>query len=161
MKLRLLSVGKSKDQYIKKGVEEYQKRIGGYADLEIVYLPDVPLSSTNNRDLVISKEGTIICRYLDERRQKFNKSPYIISLDAEGKMFDSPEFAGLIEDKGENHELLFIIGGVYGLSGEVKERSDLLLSMSKLTFTHQMTRIILLEQLYRAFTIIRGKMYHY
>ena len=161
MKIRILWVGKNKDSYIKEAVEEYIKRIKPYSDIDIILIPDVTLSGTNNPELVIHREGFRITKFLNEKVKLFNKPVFMICLDQRGEMFDSEVFAQLVADKAQYNEVLFIIGGVYGLAEVVKKRADKLISLSKMTFTHQMSRIILLEQLYRAFTIINQKKYHY
>jgi len=137
------------------------KRIRPYAEIAITNILEVALSGTNNPEVVIRQEGMAINKYLDEKLKSFTKTPFIVCLDYQGVMYDSAEFADFIAEKASYNDILFVIGGVYGLAEEVKRRCNLILSLSKLTFTHQMVRIILLEQLYRAFTIIHGKKYHY
>jgi 23S rRNA (pseudouridine1915-N3)-methyltransferase len=161
MKITLLCLGRNKESHIRAAVDEYLKRIGPYADIEPVYIPDIPLSGTNNPELVIRQEGTRISKYLDEKQKSHNRPPFIIGLDARGKMFSSEELAVFLDNRLQERDLILIIGGVYGLAAEVKERVDMLLSLSRMTFTHQMVRILILEQIYRAFTINRGKKYHY
>jgi 23S rRNA (pseudouridine1915-N3)-methyltransferase len=161
MKITLLCLGRNKESHIRAATEEYLKRISPFTDIEPVYLPDRPLSGTNSQELVIRQEGERICKYLDEKQKSHNRPPFIIVLDAGGKMLSSEELAVFLEDRLQQRDLILIIGGVYGLAAEVKKRADMQLSLSKMTFTHQMARVIILEQIYRAFTINRGKKYHY
>ena len=161
MKIRILWVGKSKDSYIKAAIDEFITRIKPYSDVDVILIPDVKLSGTNNPGIVVQREGIRIAKYLNEKVNVYNKPAYVICLDSQGEMLNSVAFAQLIFDKFQYNEILFIIGGVYGLSDEVKKRADKQVSLSKMTFTHQISRIILLEQLYRAFTIINKKKYHY
>ncbi len=161
MKIHLLCLGKNKDSYIKTGIDEYLKRLRAYSETEIYYLPDVSPCGTNNPETIKQKEGRRIVKFLDDKKKRFSKPVFKICLDAAGNLYDSESFARLLAKKTDFFEVIFIIGGVYGLADETKERADLLLSLSRLTFTHQMSRIILLEQIYRGFTIIKGKKYHY
>ncbi|MBC8385174.1 MAG: 23S rRNA (pseudouridine(1915)-N(3))-methyltransferase RlmH [Candidatus Cloacimonetes bacterium] len=154
MRIKILSIGKSKQNFIEEGLQEYLKRLSKYSKIEIKSLPDMKLSKTNTIAIVKDKEADILEKY-------FKQGNYIIALDENGRQFKSTEFARFIEKiKGKN-DIIFIIGGVYGLSEKILSRANLVLSFSKFTFTHQMIRLILLEQLYRTFTIIEGKKYHY
>jgi len=161
MGISVVSVGKNKDSYIKEASEEYRKRISPFTELDLVYLPDVALTKTNNQEVVIEKEGKFIEDYIEERLRKCPKPLFLIVLDSRGKQFKSEEFAKIIEEKSSFFDIICFIGGVYGLSPNIIRKANLVLSISKMTFTHQMTRIILLEQIYRAFSIIKGKKYHY
>lgn len=161
MKIQLLCVGKDKEDYVKTAVNTFRKRLTAFTDLELTYLPDTALSGTNNSQIVAQREGGTITGYLEKKSKRATKQRFIVCLDAGGKTFDSQGFALFLNEKLDGSDLIFIIGGVYGLSSDVKNRADLLLSLSKMTLTHQMTRIVLMEQLYRAFTIIKGKQYHY
>ena len=153
MKIKILCLGKSKSGYIKEGVKEYLKRISAFTNIELIELPDVKLTSTINIDIVKEKEAVIIEKYFDNRS-------FLIVLDENGKQLDSIKFSNFISGITHN-EIIFVIGGVYGISEKILERADLRLSFSKMTFTHQMIRLILIEQIYRAFTIRSGKKYHY
>ncbi|MFA5497953.1 MAG: 23S rRNA (pseudouridine(1915)-N(3))-methyltransferase RlmH [Candidatus Cloacimonadia bacterium] len=161
MGISIVSVGKNKDRYIKEVSDEYCKRLSPFSKVDLVYLPDVPLTKSSNREIVVDKEGKIIENYLNERLKKSSKPLFLVTLDYKGTQYSSEDFAKIIEEKNSSLDLIFIIGGVYGLSQNILNRADLHLSLSKMTFTHQMTRIILLEQIYRSFTIINGKKYHY
>jgi len=152
MKIKIFCLGKSKQKFIEEGIREYQKRISKYAKIEIKILLDAKLTKTNTIEIVKNKEAEILEKYLQ-------RNNFIIVLDENGKQFTSIEFSNFISKIDRN--VIFVIGGVYGLSEKILKRANLVLSFSKFTFTHQMIRLILMEQLYRAFTIIEGKKYHY
>ncbi|MDO9578905.1 MAG: 23S rRNA (pseudouridine(1915)-N(3))-methyltransferase RlmH [Candidatus Cloacimonadales bacterium] len=154
MKIKILALGKSKQGFIEAGLQEYLKRLSKYTQTEFVILPDVHLTKTNSLEIVKEKEAAILEKYLNER-------DFIIALDENGNQFKSIEFARLIEQQKGKGDIVFIIGGVYGLSQKILQKANLSLSFSEFTFTHQMIRLILSEQLYRAFTILEGKKYHY
>ena len=157
-KITLICVGKTKEDYQRKIVEEYKKRLSRFVDLELIETNDLKIPdklSENEREQILNAEGKeVIC--------KIPKGSYIFVLDVNGKELDSLSFASKIEDiylSSKNH-LTFIIGGSLGISKEVIALSDYRLSLSKMTFTHLMTREILLEQLYRAMKINHGEKYH-
>lgn len=154
MKIIILALGKPKEGFIEAGLQEYLKRLSKYAQVEIVILPNVKLTNTNSIEIVKDKEASIIEKHLAQWN-------FVIALDENGKQFKSIEFARLIEQQKGKSNLVFIIGGVYGLSQKILNKANLILSFSEFTFTHQMIRLILAEQLYRAFTILEGKKYHY
>ena len=150
--IKILCVGKLKEDYLIQGIKEYTKRIEAWDKVEIVELKEY-LSSDINK--VIETEGSYI---LD----KINKNDFVITLEIEGKSISSEALAQKIDELytyGNTH-LVFVIGGSWGLSKEVKQRSNLALSFSKFTFPHQLMRLILVEQIYRAYTIINHKEYH-
>jgi 23S rRNA (pseudouridine1915-N3)-methyltransferase len=161
MAIKVICVGKNKDTYIKLAISEYLRRITIFSPIELIYLPDATLTKTNNKEIVKQKEGEQIAKAITQIENQPVKRPFIIALDSNGKRVDSLEFALQIENVFRDNEIVFIIGGAYGLDDSVKKSANLLLSLSQLTFTHQLTRIILLEQIYRAYTIIKGKKYHY
>lgn len=140
MKIKVIAVGKLKESWIGAGVEDYLKRMRHYCNLELVTLKDRG---------VHAEAKDILSRTGDE---------FVIALAEEGKEFSSAELSELI--KKTNKDLAFIIGSSDGLDTQVKQRADLLLSLSKMTFTHEMARLFLLEQLYRAFTILTNRKYH-
>lgn len=150
--IKILCVGKLKEDYLIQGIKEYTKRMEAWDKVEIVELKEY-LSSDINK--VIETEGSYI---LD----KINKNDFVITLEIEGKSISSEALAQKIDELytyGNTH-LVFVIGGSWGLSKEVKQRSNLALSFSKFTFPHQLMRLILVEQIYRAYTIINHKEYH-
>jgi len=154
MNIRIICPGKTKQKFIEEGIAEYTKRLSSFCKLEIIETADVKLSSSNNIEIVKQKEAEIIGKYL-------KNDNFIIGLDEHGKLFTSVDFAGFIDNLRGSRNIDFLIGGVYGLADELRQKADLLLSFSKMTFTHRMIRMLLVEQLYRSFCILNGKKYHY
>ncbi len=155
MKIKIICLGKTKQKFIEEGIKEYQKRISKYTKLDWQILPDVKLTGSKTIEIVKDQEAEIL-------EKSFPASSFIIVLDENGKEFSSEKIAKFIEDKLTfGKDLIFVIGGVYGLSKRILKRADLILSFSRFTFTHQMIRFLLVEQLYRSFTIIKNKKYHY
>jgi 23S rRNA (pseudouridine1915-N3)-methyltransferase len=154
MKIRIICPGKTKQKFIEEGIAEYTKRLTAFCKLEFIETADVKLSSSNNIDIVKEKEAEIIGKYL-------KNDNYLIALDEKGKHFSSVDFAGFIDNYKGIRNIDFLIGGVYGLADELRQRADLLLSFSQMTFTHRMIRMLLVEQIYRSFCILNGKKYHY
>jgi len=157
MKIKIYCIGKIKEQYLKDGINEYLKRISAYSNIEIIEVADSKVKDNpNSSDIEKAKneEG--------ERVLKLLKNDYIIGLDLNKKEQTSEEFAEFLQSKlvegGSN--VSFVIGGSYGLSDALKKRCNTSISLSKLTFLHQMTRLILLEQIYRAFKILNNETYH-
>lgn len=152
MNITIIQVGKTRTNFIEAAEQEYSKRLQVDAKLHVKTLK--------------SGKGEVVKMKEDEGQSIIEAIPensFVIVLHEYGKMLTSPEFAELIEQKrstGTSH-ITFIIGGTYGLSDSVLNRADFTLSFSKMTFTHEMIRPLLLEQLYRAFSIIKGKTYHY
>lgn len=157
IKITVISVGKMKEKFFLQGVEEYEKRLSRYAKVNIIELKDEPTPENpteNEKEKILSKEGERI-------KEKIPKDAYIISLCVEGKQLSSEDFSDVLRIVPNTHSnIVFIIGGSLGLSEDVKKLSDLRLSFSKMTFPHRLMRVILFEQIYRAFTIIEGKEYH-
>lgn len=154
MKIRILQIGKNKDKYLQEGTEKFLEMISPFADIKIVNLKEIPASATFTKDKCIEEEGEEILKSISEDESLF-------TLDEKGKQYDSIEFSQLLKrykDLGE--KICFVIGGPYGLSEEVKKRANGIISFSKMTFTHQMIRLFLLEQIYRGLSIIHGKRYH-
>ena len=157
MNIQLICVGKLNERYWKEAVAEYQKRLSNYCTISIEEIKEARLtdSSSEAEEKVKDAEGKQIIR-------KLNRGAYVIALDVQGKQLSSEEFARKIEDLGieGKSNIAFIIGGSIGLSKEVLDLADLRLSFSKMTFPHQMMRVIFLEQLYRAFKIMKNETYH-
>lgn len=153
MQIRILAVGKVKENYLQRGIDEYLKRLRPYTRIEVEEVPDEPLASDLKR--APEREG--------ERLLKRIKSEeYLIVLDRQGRMLPSEELAQMVLDwEMTGKKVVFVIGGAAGLAPEVLQRADLKLSFSKLTFPHQLFRLILVEQVYRAFKIARGEKYHW
>ena len=158
MKITLISVGKIKEKYLKDAIAEYSKRLSRYCKLEIVEVADEKTpdnASDTVEDAIRDKEGERILKYIKE-------DAYVITLEIAGKMLTSEEMAEKIDKlgvQGTSH-IIFIIGGSIGLGREILKRSDYALSFSKMTFPHQLMRVILLEQIYRSYRIINHEPYH-
>lgn len=149
---KIVCVGKIKEDFITKGINEYTKRISGFTKLEIIEVKEVNTSNISNN---ILEEGNNILK-------KINKDDYVITLEIEGKSIDSVELSKQLESLRTygNSSIVFVIGGSNGLSEDVKKRSNYKLSFSKFTFPHQLMRLILVEQIYRSLTIENNKEYH-
>lgn len=158
MNISIIAVGKLKEKYLKMAIEEYAKRLSRYAKLEIIELQDEKTpenASDKEEEQIREKEGNLIL-------SKIKDNSFVIALDLNGKQLTSVEFSKFIEDcavKG-NSNLVFVIGGSLGLSKDVIKRSDYKLCFSKMTFPHQLFRVMLLEQIYRGFRIINNEPYH-
>ncbi|QHE54122.1 23S rRNA (pseudouridine(1915)-N(3))-methyltransferase RlmH [Pontibacillus sp. HMF3514] len=158
MKISIISVGKLKEKYLKQGIQEYIKRLGPYASIDIQEVPDekAPENLSEAQMLEVKqKEGERIL-------SKISQDTYVITLEIEGKMITSEKLAEQLDQLATygKSKVAFVIGGSLGLSEEVLKRSDFALSFSKLTFPHQLMRLVLLEQVYRAFRIMRNEPYH-
>jgi 23S rRNA (pseudouridine1915-N3)-methyltransferase len=154
MKIELWALGKTDIEYLKIGISVYEKRLKHYTSFEIIVLNDVknpPLSI----DQLKIKEGDVIL-------SKLQKDDFLIVMDEAGMQYSSNELASFLEKKQveSTKRLIFLIGGAFGFSDAVYARANQKISFSKMTFTHQMIRLIFVEQLYRAFTIIKGEKYH-
>ena len=157
MKVRIIAVGKLKEKYWTEACGEYVKRLSAYCTVEIIEVKESPLrgNSPADEEEVRRSEGRDILG-------KIGKDDYVITLEIKGRALDSEELAFNIERLGISGKSTvdFVIGGSLGLSEEVSGRADMKLSFSAMTFPHQMMRVILLEQIYRSFKIIRGETYH-
>ncbi|MCO4484249.1 Ribosomal RNA large subunit methyltransferase H [Streptococcus infantarius subsp. infantarius] len=158
MKVKIIAVGKLKEKYLKDGIAEYGKRMNRFAKFEIVELPDEKTpdnASEAQNHQIMEKEGDRILAKISER-------DYVIVLAIEGKQFPSEEFSRIIADttlRGYS-DIVFVIGGSLGLADKVKKRANLKMSFSLLTLPHQLMRLVLAEQIYRAFMIQQGSPYH-
>lgn len=158
MNITIVTVGKLKEKYLKQGIDEYLKRLSAYAKVDIIELPDekAPETLSDVEMLQIKdKEGGRIL-------SKISPDAHVIALAIEGKMKTSEELADTIDKLGTygKSKITFVIGGSLGLSQDVMKRADEALSFSKMTFPHQLMRLILVEQVYRAYRIMRGEPYH-
>lgn len=158
MKITVITVGKIKEKYLKDAIAEYTKRLSKYCKLEIVEVADEKTpdhASETVEDAIRAKEAERILKYVKD-------DAYVITLEIQGKQLTSEELAEKIEKlgvQGTSH-IIFIIGGSIGLGEEVLQKSNFALSFSKMTFPHQLMRVILLEQIYRSYRIISGEPYH-
>ena len=158
LKINIICVGKIKEKFFREAIEEYHKRLNKYCNLNIIELPDEKiLNNPNEKEIIQIKnsEGKNILNHL-------KKETYIICLDLKGKQYTSEEFSKKIENISLNYssEITFIIGGSHGISEEIISVANELISFSKFTFPHQLFRVILLEQIYRAFKITNNETYH-
>ena len=158
MNITVIAVGKLKEKYLKEAIDEYSKRLSRYCKLEIIELADekTPDNASEKDELIIKdKEGKTIL-------SKIKDNAYVIAMDLNGKQLSSEEFSAFVANCGVtgNSNLVFIIGGSLGLSVEVLKRANYKLCFSKMTFPHQLFRVMLLEQVYRGFRIINGEPYH-
>lgn len=156
--INLYCVGKVKEQYLRNAIDEYLKRISKYCSISIIELPDKPIPEKSNSTL----ESQIIEAESNEIINKLNMSSYKIALDLTGKQYTSEEFAEKINKiKLSNSTISFIIGGSLGLSDDLKRICNEKISFSKMTFPHQLMRVIFLEQLFRSFKINNNEKYHH
>ncbi len=158
MKIKIVTVGKLKEKYLKDGIEEYSKRISRFATVEMIELADEKTpdrASDSENEKILELEGNRIISKIGDRE-------FVIVLAIEGKTLSSEEFSKQLEQASINgySTLTFVIGGSLGLSPQVKKRANLFLSFGRLTLPHQLMRLVLTEQIYRAFTIQQGSPYH-
>lgn len=158
MKISILTVGKIKEKYWKLAIDEYTKRLSRYCKLEIIEVEDEKTpdgASDTVEDLIKEKEAQKLFKYIKD-------DAYVITLEIQGKMLDSVELSEKIEEIGIHgiSHIQFVIGGSLGLHSSIMRRSDYALSFSKMTFPHQMMRVILLEQIYRSYRIMNHEPYH-
>ncbi len=156
MKIILIQVGKTSTDYIRRGIEEYTGRIGHFIPFEIKTIADVKTTKKSTPDQQKFSEGQQILSLVGNQ-------DYLMLLDERGKQYTSREFSTFITDKSLAlpRNLIFVIGGPYGFSQEVYSRADSMLSLSKMTFPHELIRLFFVEQLYRAMTIARNLPYHH
>ena len=156
MNIRLLLVGKTEEPYLKQGMQIYSDRLGHYCKFSITEIPELKNAKALSREQIKEKEGELILKNISH-------SDELVLLDERGKMYTSVEWASQMEKKFlySSRDITFVIGGSYGFGNAVYERADDKISLSKMTFSHQLCRVIFLEQLYRMFTIIKGEPYHH
>lgn len=156
MNLKLITIGKTSDSWLKQGVEVYTKRMIHYLPFEYMEIPDVKIAKGTSEAEVKRLEGLEVLKRIDS-------SAFLIILDEQGKEFTSEELASHLQKRMNAgiKTLVFLIGGPYGFSEALYERANEKMSLSKLTFSHQMVRVFAVEQLYRAMTILRNEPYHH
>jgi 23S rRNA (pseudouridine1915-N3)-methyltransferase len=156
MNIRLLLVGKTEESYLKQGIQIYSDRLSHYCKFSIVEIPELKNAKALSREQIKEKEGELILKNITPADE-------LILLDERGKMYTSVEWASQMEKKFlySSRDITFVIGGSYGFGNAVYKRADDKISLSKMTFSHQLCRVIFLEQLYRMFTIIKGEPYHH
>lgn len=155
MKIKIIALGKIKEKFLKDGIDEFLKRLTPYASVTIQELTPIEIKDENLTDKILTEEGEKILSLI-------KPLDYVITLEINGKKFSSEEFASKIEDLTNDgtQEIVFVIGSSCGIGKNVSQRANLKMSMSKMTFLHQFARLILVEQIYRAFKIIKGETYH-
>ncbi|MBW6484070.1 MAG: 23S rRNA (pseudouridine(1915)-N(3))-methyltransferase RlmH [Vicingaceae bacterium] len=155
MKIKLIAVGKTDEPYLIEGIEKYLNRLKHYISFELIVINDVKASKKSNPELQKEQEAIQIL-------SKINVTDVVILLDENGKEFNSVEFSGFIQKKlNAGTDLVFVIGGPFGFAKIVYQRASSKIALSQLTFSHQMVRLFFVEQLYRAFTILKGEKYHH
>jgi 23S rRNA (pseudouridine1915-N3)-methyltransferase len=156
MKLTVVCMGKTRERFVQDGIEKYARYLKYYAELELRTLKEEAIRDLKDAPAIRRKEADTIFKTLPQ-------GACIIALDERGEEFTSHAFAAFLNKTVESgvRELVFVLGGALGLDELVREKAYKTVSLSRLTFTHEMARLVLLEQLYRAFTIITGKTYHY
>jgi 23S rRNA (pseudouridine1915-N3)-methyltransferase len=155
MKIEFWLTGKTIFPYLEEGIVLYEKRLKRYLTYQTILLPEVKNGKNLPPELLKEKEGEVIL-------SKLAKEDTLVLLDEKGKQFSSVEFSGWMQQRlvSGQKKMVFVVGGAWGFSKAVYERSDFQLSLSKMTFSHQMIRLFFLEQLYRAMTILKGEPYH-
>ena len=156
MKITFLVIGKTEDSYLKEGIEKYTKRLKHYIKFEIVEVPELKNTKSLSEDQQKTKEAELISKNL-------NNTDYIVLLDEKGQELSSIQFSGFISKKmlSSVQNLVFIVGGPYGFDNSLLTSSNEKLSLSKMTISHQMVRLFFVEQVYRAFSILKGEPYHH
>lgn len=156
MKITLLTVGKTDRDWVRQGLDIYVSRLKHYIPFSIVEIPELKNVSSLTKEQIRTREGELILRNL-------RPTDEVILLDEHGKEYSSVELAKILQDKINytGKDIVYIIGGAYGFSEAVYRRADSRLSLSRMTFSHQMVRAIFAEQIYRAFTIMKGEPYHH
>jgi 23S rRNA (pseudouridine1915-N3)-methyltransferase len=155
VKLKFIFVGKAKESWIVEGIGHYEKMLSKFADLEFIEVKDEKITQHSSEKMVLEKEGERVLKSLD-------KNSFSLVLDSKGRMLSTEELAELFKEKMNQgyNDFVFITGSVLGLSSGVINSANFRLSLSKMTFPHQLVRLILLEQVYRALSIIGGRKYH-
>ena len=155
MKIKIIALGKIKEKYLKSGIDEFLKRLTPYASVSVVELNTIEIKDENLKDKILLDEGEKIL-------SNIKPLDFVITLEIEGQQFSSEDFAQKIKDLTNNgtQEIVFVIGSSCGIGKNVSTRADLKMSMSKMTFLHEFARLILIEQIYRAFKINKGEKYH-
>lgn len=155
MKIKIIALGKIKEKFLKDGIDEFLKRLTPYATVEVIELTPVEIKDEHLTERALDDEGEKILSYIKPQS-------YVITMEINGKELSSEEFAEKIVELTNDGqgEIVFVIGSSCGISKNVSARANFKMSMSKMTFLHQFARLILIEQIYRAFKIIKGETYH-
>ncbi len=155
LKIKIIALGKIKEKFLKEGIDEFLKRLTPYASVTIQELTPIEIKDENLIDKILNDEGEKILANIKPQ-------DYVITMEIQGKQFSSEDFAEKINDLTNDgtQEIVFVIGSSCGIGKNISKRANLKMSMSKMTFLHQFARLILVEQIYRAFKIIKGETYH-
>lgn len=155
MKIEFWCIGKTNEPYLTEGIEKYLKRMGKYIPFEFKIIPDVKISGKVETTKLMQQEAQQVLKSV-------NNDDYLILLDEKGKEFTSVGFSNKINQliQLSNKRIIFLVGGAWGIHETLKTRADMMLSLSKMTFSHQMIRLFFIEQLYRAFSILNNEPYH-
>lgn len=155
MKIKLIAIGKTDEKYLRDGIAKYLDRLKHYISFELVVINDVKIGSKPNTLLQKEKEAEL---FFD----KIQPNDFVVLLDENGKSFTSVAFADYVQKRmNASTDVVFLIGGPFGFSDKIYQRANDKISLSKMTFSHQMIRLFFVEQVYRAFTIIKGEKYHH
>ncbi len=156
MTIRLIAIGKTDNRSLQQLITEYQNRLKHYVKFELEIIPDIKNSKNLTESQQKEKEGELILK-------KINNSDVLILLDENGKQFSSVDFANYLQKKMNSgiKQLVFVIGGPYGFSNTIYQQAQGKISLSKMTFSHQMVRLFVIEQIYRGFTILKNEPYHH
>lgn len=156
MKITLICIGKTDEDYLKNGVEKYLQRLRHYISFEMIVIPDIKKSKNLSQEQQKQKEAQLILKQLKNQ-------DYVVLLDEKGNSYSSVGFSDFIQQRMNQglSNLVFVIGGPYGFNQDLFNRANGMISLSKMTFSHQMVRLFFVEQIYRAFTIMKGEPYHH
>ncbi|MBT5858918.1 MAG: 23S rRNA (pseudouridine(1915)-N(3))-methyltransferase RlmH [Flavobacteriales bacterium] len=156
MKIVLITIGKTSEKYLIEGIYQYKNRLKHYTNFEIMEIPNIKNSKNLSEAELMKKEGELILKQIQN-------SDHLVLLDDKGKDFTSPRFAQKLQQwmLSGKKRIVFVVGGAYGFSEEIYKRGNEELSLSKMTFSHQMVRLFFIEQIYRAFTILNNEPYHH
>jgi 23S rRNA (pseudouridine1915-N3)-methyltransferase len=155
MKIKLIVIGRTDESYLKDGITKYLERLKHYVNFEFIILNDIKLGKKANIILQKEMEGKLIL-------EKVNLNDFLVLLDENGEQFTSMNFSNYIQKRmNAGNDLIFVVGGPFGFSEELYSRANAKISLSKMTFSHQMVRLFFVEQIYRAFTILKGEKYHH
>ena len=155
LKIKIIALGKIKEKFLKNGIDEFLKRLTPYAAMEIIEINPIEIKDNNLIEKVLMQEGEKILSCI-------KSTDFVVTMEIRGKEFSSEEFAVKIEEltNSGTQEIVFVIGSSCGIGKNVSERANLKMSLSRMTFLHEFARLLLVEQIYRAFKIIKGETYH-
>ncbi len=155
MKIKLIAIGKTDDAYLKEGIEKFLQRLKHYVSFEMLVINDVKVGNKTSKEVQKTAEGDLIL-------SKLAPNDFLVLLDENGKEFNSVGFAQYMQKRmNTGLDIVFVIGGPFGFSNRIYERANAKIALSQLTFSHQMVRLFFIEQIYRAFTILKGEKYHH